>query len=98
MKTRRSSMATRAASWVVRGDTTTTPRTLWAGSSRSAFAPTSERGDKDMKSNTRNLLAAVAALACLGSLDAAAGGHRGPDRHPGHQPPLSGEIVPVEIY
>src|SRR5689334_1676455 len=57
-----------------------------------------ERGDNDMKSTTRNLLAALAALACLGSLDAAAGGHRGPDRHPGHQPPLSGEVIPVEIY
>src|SRR6188508_3489382 len=42
MKTRHSSMATRAASWVARGVTTTTPPILSAGSSRSEFAPTSE--------------------------------------------------------
>src|SRR6185436_20675647 len=53
----------------------------------------------DMKAQGRILVALLGSLACLAYVDtAAASDHRGSGNHPAHQPPLPGEVIPVEIY
>jgi gluconolactonase len=42
--------------------------------------------------------AALGAVVCLSSVSASASGHGARHKHPGHQPPLKGEVIPVEIY
>lgn len=55
-----------------------------------------------MSSNARNLVVALGSMLCLSLANMAAahdgGGPNKPGRHHPHQPPLSGEVVPVEIY
>src|SRR4051812_2184544 len=102
-------MATRAASWVARGVTTTTPPIRSAGSSRSEFAPTSEWIHRDPPRRRRvgfPLLTRVtnmkfqahilaAALGSLACLSYVNTAAAG-DHH--HQGRLPGEVIAVDIY
>ncbi len=52
-----------------------------------------------MNTQARILAAVLGSLACLSYTGTTtASDHRGPGNHPPHQPPLSGEIIPVDIY
>ena len=51
-----------------------------------------------MDIRARILVAALGAMVCLSSMNATATDQGGRHKHHGHQAPLSGEVIPVEIY